>query len=212
MWLLNIPGYQSIFNSSGRAGYGGTAWYYKHGSLLRDVSKTSGRQKLDDEGRTICGQVGKTEILGFYVPNGNRNPERLNYKLEFCQEISAWAKQLMADGHSVIIGGDLNIAHKEIDLFAPRFNKTHSGFLPVECQWFTDLLSLGMVDTFRHFESGPGNYTWWHYRDSKRTANNGWRFDYFLVSNDLLPKVRSSIIRRDVFGSDHAPIMLDLEI
>lgn len=210
-FLRFIPGYKGEFNYSGRPGYGGTAWYHKESLPVRDVKFTSGHAILDSEGRTILGQLGNLIIINLYTPNGNRSLERLDYKLKFYKTVNLFVRSLKNQGYSIIIGGDLNVAHTELDLFAPRDNENHSGFLPQERQWLDELLNVGFVDTFRLFEKGGGHYTWWHLGDPKRERNKGWRFDYFLVSADLSPRVNKSGILKEVFGSDHCPIFLELK-
>lgn len=211
LFLRYIPQYRLEFNYSGHPGYGGTALYYKENAPLEKVSCSTGEGILDNEGRSMIVQLGDLNILNFYVPNGSRGGERLSYKIDFYKSIIRYAKDLVDKRCSVVIGGDLNVAHTEKDLYCPAANKNHSGFLPVERELFNEILGIGFLDSFRIFSSDGGCYTWWHMRDPKRERNNGWRFDYFLVSRQLEGRVRRSTILKDVFGSDHCPILLELE-
>lgn len=210
-FLKFIPNYKVELNPSGRPGYGGTAVYYKETLFLDNLSNSVGNEFLDSEGRSIFCKLKNIFIFNFYVPNGNRSKERLNYKMNFYKSIKDCATELLKENVPVIIGGDFNVAHTELDLFAPKTSK-NSGFLPEEKKWFSDLLEIGFIDTFRMFEKGGGHYTWWHLRDPKRDKNMGWRYDYFLVSKNLESKVKRSEILKNVFGSDHCPIECEIEV
>ena len=211
-FLKFIPGYGVEFNPSGRPGYGGTALYYKEKTPFDEVTSRTGNKILDSEGRTIICKLGDLIIINFYTPNGTSSEERLKFKLKFYDSISNYLQKLLAKKLFVIVGGDINVAHREIDLYAPKENQNRSGFLQEERDWFSDLLKIGFTDTFRMFEKDGGHYSWWHMRDPKRKMNKGWRFDYFLVSKDLKKKVKRAKILKDVFGSDHCPILLEVEI
>lgn len=211
-FLKFIPGYKVEFNPSERRGYSGTALYYKEEIPFDEVTSRTGNRILDSEGRTIVCTLGNLIIINFYTPNGTSSEERLKFKLKFYDAITDYLRELLKKKHSVIVGGDINVAHTELDLYAPKENKNRSGFLPVERDWFSDLLKLGFLDTFRMFEKSGGHYTWWHMRDPKRKKNRGWRFDYFLVSKDLKRKVKDAKILRDVLGSDHCPILLEVNV
>jgi exodeoxyribonuclease-3 len=211
-FIKHIPGYQVKFNPSQKRGWSGTAVFYKDILPFEEVSIISGNDVLDSEGRTINLQYQNLFIFNFYTPNGNSSDERLKFKLNFYNEMLMHIKQLISKGHSIILGGDLNVAYKEKDIYDPTKFKRVSAFLPAEREWFTDLLKLDLLDTFRMFEKGEGHYTWWHMRDPKRRRNRGIRFDYFLVSKDLEKKVKESKILRETFGSDHCPIALEIDI
>lgn len=210
LFLQNVPEYKTLFNPSGRPGYGGTALYYRKTAPINNLTTTISHPLLGQEGRTIQFSLGQTLVLNFYVPNGNRNSDRLNYKLNFYKAMIDYLKTLLAKNHTVIIGADMNVAHAEIDLYSPKSNIRNSGFLPIERELFDNLLDTGLVDTFRYFNRTGGNYTWWSLRDPTRTQNRGWRYDYFLASKNLLGKVKKSTILKEVFGSDHCPILLEV--
>jgi len=209
-FLKFIPHYQVEFNPSGRAGYGGTALYFKEDLPLEGLTTDPGPSILGQGGRTIFSRLGNLTLLNFYIPNGNRGPQRLQFKLDFCRQISALVQKLLGQNRTIIIGGDFNIAHTPLDVFSPGDKGAGSGFLEVERQWFDSLLKLGLVDTFRLFEREGGHYTWWHLRDPTREKNLGWRFDYFLVSQNAIPHVQKAEIMKDFFGSDHCPITLEI--
>ncbi|PJE68440.1 hypothetical protein COU94_01825 [Candidatus Shapirobacteria bacterium CG10_big_fil_rev_8_21_14_0_10_38_8] len=179
---------------------------------MENPTNITGEQNLDAEGRTIQFNMGKTIFLNFYVPNGSDLGPRLKYKLDFCKSIIKYTKSLLEKNYSVIIGADMNIAHTEIDLYSPKTNQKSSGFLPACRKIFTELLEVGFVDSFRYFNKGGGFYTWWSFRDPKRKLNQGWRYDYFLVSDNLITKIKRTAILKEVFGSDHCPILLEIEI
>lgn len=210
-FLTNVSGYEAYFNHSGRAGYAGTALYYKTNLEVTDVTNRTGIEMLDAEGRTIAAKLDDIVLLNFYTPNGNSSPDRLAYKLQFYDEAEKYISSLLKKNPRVIIGGDLNVGATEDDVFRPEAYKKHSGFLPEERQWFNNLLACGFVDTFRIFTQGNGHYTWWHMRDPTRKDNKGWRFDYFLVSKKSKKNVKKAEILRDVYGSDHCPILLEID-
>lgn len=207
-FLRNVVGYDSLFNDSGKAGYGGTGIYWKTKLNLNPCIEI-GNDLLEQEGRCIKVQVEDLNMINVYVPNGNSSDERLDYKFRFLSELGAYMANTSKNNCKLVVGGDFNIAHKDIDTFAYKSAKL-SGFLPGERKWMDDVLNLGFTDTFRIFNKEDGNYTWWHMKDRTRQKNKGWRYDYFLVSNNLKNKVKKAEIRREVFGSDHCPIYLKL--
>jgi len=207
-FLKFVDGYDCIFNDSGRPGYAGTALYYKKGLDVQSVTNRVEDQILDTEGRVTKIKIGDITIFNFYTPNGSASELRLKFKLEYYSEMLKLAKQMIDNGEKVIIGGDMNVGHTHKDLYLKDCNT--SGFLPEERKWFDDMLSIGFVDSFRMFQKEGGYYTWWHMRDPKREKNNGWRFDYFLVSNNLKERVKSAGILKDVYGSDHCPIWVEI--
>lgn len=212
IFVQAIPGYSVVFHPAEKAGYSGTAIYYKDSAPLEDVRRLKENPTLDAEGRTLVAHIGKTSIINSYSPNGTSGEVRLSFKLNFYEELTRYIQHLRTAGREVILGGDLNVAHTERDLYDPRSNMNHSGFLQAERAWIDNLLQNGFYDSFRLFQEEAGHYSWWHMRDPKRLANRGWRFDYFLVSEGLRDKVTGASILKDIYGSDHAPILLEVEM
>ncbi|MCB9790449.1 exodeoxyribonuclease III [Candidatus Nomurabacteria bacterium] len=206
-FLKLVPGYGCLFNDSGRAGYAGTAIYYKDSLPVSEVTNELGDDLLEAEGRAIFLRIGDFSIYNFYIPNGNSSEERLKYKLKYHEKILNLAQS--RKNEKVILGGDFNVAHTSSDLYLGKAN--NSGFLPEERRWFDEMLAQGFHDTFRMFEKRKGFYSWWHLRDPERKANNGWRFDYFLASDPLKDSIMNAGISREVFGSDHCPIWVEIE-
>ena len=152
--------------------------------------------------------MGDTHIINWYTPNGG-NPDRLSFKYRFYDAIEHRIAKLLSENKHVVMGGDLNVAHTPLDIFDATLTN-HSGFLNDERAWMDRLVALGMSDTFRLFEKEKGHYSWWNLKDPTRGRNQGIRFDYFLTSPELTKKVTSAVIRHDVFGSDHCPVVLEL--
>ncbi len=170
-----------------------------------------------DEGRIneVHFTLGDKDIAFFnvYFPNGQSKEERLVYKMEFYDRFLEHCENLKKQGKSIIVCGDVNTAHKEIDLARPKANEDVSGFLPMERAWIDKFLSHGYIDTLRHvIGDEPHNYSWWSYRANARANNVGWRIDYFYVSEDLKPHISNAYIMSDIFGSDHCPIALEIEL
>ncbi|HUW24490.1 MAG TPA: exodeoxyribonuclease III [Patescibacteria group bacterium] len=211
LFLKFVPGYEAIFNHSGRPGYGGTAIYYRRQLPFSQITTKVGNEVLDTEGRAIYGLLANWHLFNFYVPNGSGGGKRLKYKHQFLQQIGDFIQKLLSAKQSVVIGADMNVAHTELDLYSPKTNLQSSGFLLEARKIFDQLLAIGLTDTFRLFEKGGGHDTWWSLRDPKRLQDKGWRYDYFLISSNLKDKVKKSVILKNVFGSDHCPIMLEIE-
>ncbi len=209
--LVNIPGYKSYFNSAERKGYSGVATYSSVEPLT--VYRGMGVDKFDVEGRVQRLDFNGFTLLNIYYPNGGRDEERLKYKLDFYDTFLDYVNDLRDNGHNLIICGDLNTAHKEIDLARPKQNEDVSGFLPIERDWVSKFLDNGYIDTFRMFHENETNqYTWWSYRARARERNVGWRLDYYFVNEEFKEHVKASYILSDVMGSDHCPIVLEIEI
>ena len=206
--LLNIPGYLSIFDSPKyKKGYSGVAIYTKEEPL--NVSTTIGSdQDLDDEGRTLIAEYDKFILLNFYFPNGQMNDIRLDYKFRFHDAAYDMFVKLKRKKKNIIICGDYNIAHNEIDLRHPKPNENTSGFLRIERDWLDKFQKKGFVDTFRYFYPNVVKYSWWTYMRNARQNNAGWRIDYFWVSQ--IDKIKDAQIHNDVFGSDHCPVSISL--
>ena len=203
-------GYHAYFASADRKGYSGVALYSKREPTR--VTTGIGVDRFDNEGRILIADYAAFTLLNIYFPNGKASAERLRYKMAFYEAFLAYVDGLREQGKQLIICGDVNTAHKPIDLARPQANEKISGFLPEERAWIDTLLAHGYVDTFRLFHDEPDHYTWWTYRSRARDRNVGWRIDYFFVNRDLQPYVQAAYILPEVMGSDHCPIGLDVEV
>lgn len=208
--LKEIEGYHTYFNPAVRKGYSGVGLYTN--LKPKSIQNGLGIEKFDIEGRVQVADFGKFILFNIYYPNGKMSPERLQYKMDFYDTFLDVANKLKDKGKKLIICGDVNTAHKEIDLARPKENEKTSGFLPEERAWIDKFLDCGYLDTFRMFSSEPEQYTWWDYKTRARERNTGWRIDYFFVSGNLQNKVTSAFIRPEIEGSDHCPIGIDVEI
>lgn len=207
--LKNAPSYHIYFNSAERKGYSGVATYSK--IKPKSVKTGFGIDRFDKEGRILITEYPDFTLFNIYFPNGKKDDERLNYKLDFYDTFLGIADNLVAEGKNIVICGDFNTAHKEIDLARPKENEHRSGFLPIERAWMDIFVDHGYVDTFRHFNKKPNQYSWWDLKTRARERNVGWRIDYFFVHKDFLPKVKAAFILQDVMGSDHCPVGIDIE-
>lgn len=208
--LLHPGKYFSHWHFAERAGYSGLVIYSRHPP--QEVRQGLGEKKFDSEGRWLEADFGSVTVINSYFPNSQRDHRRLAYKIEFCSRVENRMQELRAKGKQTILCGDFNIAHREIDLKNPHSNKDNAGFLPQERAWMDRLIDkLGWVDTFRHFEKGPGQYTWWSYRPGVRARNIGWRLDYFVTNPESIDRVKLVEHRPDVMGSDHCPVRLVLK-
>jgi exodeoxyribonuclease-3 len=212
LFLKSVPNYNYLYNDSGRPGYSGTAVYYKKTLKPDLITNDLSNKILNQEGRSIFLKFNNLEIYNFYIPNGNSSPARLKFKLKFYKEILKLAEKKIKKNKKIVIGGDLNVAHKEIDLFRPETASKHSGFLDTEREWFSNMISTGLIDSFREFDKSPEKYTWWNLRDPQRLQNKGWRLDYFLISENLKKSLKNAEIHKEVFGSDHCPVSVTVEI
>jgi len=208
LWVLNPPGYTSLWRPAARKGYSGTAAFVKEKPLSVGMM---GADEFDDEGRVQTLEYPAYTIVNAYFPNSQPKGRRLDYKLAFMKAIGRLCSSLVASGKNIILCGDFNVAHEEIDIARPKENVKNPGFLPEERAAMTDLLNEGYVDTFRHFNKEPGHYTWWSYFRNARARNIGWRIDYFCVNKKLIGHVGDSTILSDVPGSDHCPIALTVK-
>jgi len=207
--LLNIDGYTSYFSSSiVKKGYSGVAIYTKQKPL--SVSHGYGVPRFDDEGRIIVAEFENFVLINNYYPNGKSREERLQYKMDFYDCFLNYTNNLVAQGKNVVICGDFNTAHHEIDLARPKENANTSGFLPIERDWMDKFVEAGFVDTFRMFNTEGANYTWWDMVTRARERNVGWRIDYFFVNSGFKPLVKNASIHADVMGSDHCPVSIDI--
>jgi len=170
-----------------------------------------GSPELDKEGRTLILDFGSFVLFNIYYPNGKGSPARLEYKMDFYDAFLKRAEDFKNEGKTVVICGDFNTAHKEIDLARPKENSKVSGFLPVERDWMDKFVNSGFVDTFREFNTEPGNYTWWDLVTRARDRNVGWRIDYFFIDAPSVGKLTDAFIMADVMGSDHCPLGIDFK-
>ena len=207
---LVFDGWHEFWNPAERPGYSGVATFTKQEPL--ESSNFIGIEKFDREGRVILTKFADFVLMNIYFPNGKKDDERLQYKLEFYEAILNLSNEYHQKGENVIICGDFNTAHKEIDLKNPKQNSKISGFLPEERAWLDRYLENGFVDVYRHFYPDTVQYTWWTYRFNARKRNIGWRLDYFYVSENLLNKVSDVVVHDDVLGSDHCPVSLYLDL
>lgn len=204
--LKNIPGYLSYFHSAERKGYSGVAFYTRLKPL--QVHYGLGDDEFDCEGRVICLEFEKFFLINIYFPNSGDKLKRLDYKLRFNQKLLEFSQNLEQE-KNVILCGDFNVAHKEIDLKNPKNNVKNAGFTPEERSWMDSFVAAGFIDTFRMFNQEAEQYTWWSYRFSARSKNIGWRIDYFCVNGQARENVQSSSILKDIMGSDHCPVELE---
>jgi len=205
--LKSIPGYYSYFTSGDRAGYGGVGLFAREEPQA--VSYTLGISRLDDEKRAIIADYGDFLLYDVYFPNGKASEERLKYKLKFYDLFLDKMDGLKGEGKKIVICGDFNTAHHEIDIARPKQNEKISGFLPVERTWMDRLEDHGFVDTFRIFHPEAGQYSWWDQKTRARERNVGWRIDYFFVSDNLKNRVKSAFILKEVAGADHCPVGIE---
>ncbi len=205
---VDLPEYEEHFNSAIRKGYSGTAVFSKH----KPINVTHNFGEYDDEGRTIVCEFEDFYFVTVYTPNSKSELERLDYRMDWEDAFKEYMLELDKK-KPVIICGDLNVAHKEIDLKNPKTNRRNAGFTDEEREKFGKLLDAGFTDTFRHlYPDKEGIYSWWSYRFNARKNNAGWRIDYFLVSNRIADKIKEAKIHTDIMGSDHCPVSLELEI
>jgi exodeoxyribonuclease-3 len=202
--------YQAYWNSAVRPGYSGVATFTKPDP--GGVNFSMGEEHFDVEGRLIQLDFGGFTLFNVYVPNGKRDQTRLSYKLDFYYRLLDMCDDLHRLGKKIIICGDINTAHRPIDLRNPKQNEKISGFLPEERAWIDTYLEHGFVDVYREIYAERIEYTWWTYRFNARLRNIGWRIDYFMVSKDLLKSIKDAVIYDDIMGSDHCPIGLEIRI
>ena len=207
---LEFPGYKSYWNYADKKGYSGTAIYTKHEPLA--VTYGIGIDEHDHEGRVITLEMPDFFLVCVYTPNSQDELRRLDYRMQWEDDFRAYLLKLQACGKGVIVCGDLNVAHKEIDLKNPKTNRRNAGFTDEERGKFTELLEAGFIDTFRYFYPDQTDiYSWWSYRFQARQKNAGWRIDYFVASGDLRERLIDAKIHTEIFGSDHCPVELTLE-
>ena len=206
---LAFEGYESYWNYADKKGYSGTAIFTKHKPL--NVTYGIGIDLHDHEGRVVTLEMPDFFLVCCYTPNSQDGLKRLEYRMSWEDAFRKYLKRLDQQ-KPVILCGDLNVAHQEIDLKNPKSNRRNAGFTDEEREQFTDLLACGFKDTFRTLYPEQVTYSWWSYRFQARQKNAGWRIDYFVVSDRLMPQVADAKIHTDILGSDHCPVELDLDI
>lgn len=209
-YLAQFDDHHVYWNPAVRPGYSGVAAFSTLPPLAIDYG--IGREEFDLEGRVIRLRFPGFILLNVYFPSGQRGMDRVAFKLEFYSHLLDMCDALHAAGEKLIICGDFNTAHNEIDLRHPKQNKNTSGFLPEERAWIDTYLSHGLVDIYRWLYPDKVEYTWWTYLTSARKNNVGWRLDYFMISESLVPQVKDVVIHGDVLGSDHCPVTLSIDI
>ena len=207
--LIDLNDYHITWNAAEKAGYSGVATLTRLPHL--SISRGFGIPEFDREGRIIIHEFEHFFLYNIYFPNGQRDQNRLDYKLRFYDAFLEHAQNLRRSGKAIISCGDFNTAHKEIDLKNPKANENNSGFLPIERAWMDRFVAHGYVDTFRLFNQEPGHYSWWTYRYGARKKNIGWRIDYFFIDQEHLGFVKNAFILPEVYGSDHCPVGIELE-
>ena len=212
--LLNPPvkgtPYSSFWASAKKRGYSGVAIYTKE---KPDDVHFLGKEEFDNEGRVLIAEYKKFSLIAAYFPNSQDERRRIDYKLSFNDAMLKLCNSYVKKGRHFLLCGDLNVAHTPIDIARPKANENHAGYLPEERAWMDKFIQAGHVDTFRHFHPGEaGHYTWWSYFGSAREKNVGWRLDYHCVDREFLPRVKSSVIRKEVEGSDHCPVEIEIDI
>ena len=208
--ILELPGYRQYWNSAEKKGYSGTAVFTRHEPMA--VTYGLGIEEHDHEGRVITLEFADYYFVTVYTPNSKRELERLDYRMVWEDAFRAYLLDLDSK-KPVIVCGDLNVAHKEIDLKKPKTNRTNAGFTDEEREKFTELLAAGFTDTFRAlYPDKEGIYTWWSYLRKARETNAGWRIDYFVTSERLQGSIKDATIHNEIFGSDHCPVGLELAL
>ncbi len=206
--LTDLEGYHSFFSVPEKKGYSGVAVWTRE--KPRQVSDSLGKKRFDAEGRVLALEYPAFTLFNVYFPNGKASPERLTYKLSFYRHFLSHIDGLRRKGKRIIVCGDVNTAHREIDLARPKENEKISGFLPEERAWIDSLIAHGFHDALRLFHSEAGLYTWWDVKTRARERNVGWRLDYFFISDSLKNRVTSCRTFPEIPGSDHCPVGLTL--
>lgn len=201
-------GYHLYWYPAEKPGYSGVAILSKPQPF--HVEYGCGIEAYDREGRVIRADYNGFSVMSVYMPSGSSGDVRQDFKMQWLADFDQYIEQLRETHPNLIISGDYNICHKAIDIHDPVRNKNSSGFLPEERQWFDDFVQKGFVDTFRHFNEDPHHYSWWSYRAGARKRNKGWRIDYHLATEAMLPRLKHAAILPDAVHSDHCPVMVEL--
>jgi len=206
--LIEDHGYHTYWHSAERPGYSGVATFSKVEPYY--VQKGLGIDRFDSEGRVLITEHENFLLYNIYFPNGQKDEIRLNYKLDFYDELLPIINEQVDSGSNVIVTGDWNTAHFPIDLARPKENVKTSGFMPIEREKMDHYVNSGWVDTFRHFHQEPERYSWWSYRSGARQRNIGWRIDYFFVNQSFISQIEDADIHENTMGSDHCPVSIKI--
>jgi exodeoxyribonuclease III len=207
--IRNIEGYNSYFSFADKKGYSGVVTYSKSTPL--SIKYGVGIPRFDSEGRIVITEFKEFTLFNIYFPNGQKDEDRLKYKLEFYDKLLEYWNCEVEKGKKLIVCGDYNTAHTPMDIKNAKANEKTSGFLQIERDWLDKLIENGYTDTYRFVNPEKIEYSWWSNMFKSRERNVGWRIDYHFISNSLIPKIKDSKILTDVFGSDHCPIMVEIE-
>lgn len=208
--MLEPPGYTTYWNSAEKKGYSGVAIYTKQEPL--SVENSMGIKRFDNEGRFLKARFSDFTLFNVYFPNGKKDQERLQYKMDFYAGFLEMVEDLRKENERIVFCGDVNTAHREIDLARPKENEKVSGFLPIEREWIDKVIGLGWVDTFRALHPEAVAYSWWDLKSRARERNVGWRIDYVFLTGRMLDSLKSAFIMADVMGSDHCPVGVELDL
>ena len=200
--------YHKYWNFAEKKGYSGVAVFTKEKPI--SVEYSIGDELYDKEGRLLLLEFKDFSLINCYFPNGQMSDERLQYKLNFYNRMFDLMQKIRESGKNLIICGDFNTAHKEIDLANPKQNENTSGFLPIERSWLDKIVKAGWVDTFRFFNQEADQYSWWTYRFGARERNVGWRIDYFFTNEENIKNIKNAFIKQEITGSDHCPIGVEI--
>jgi exodeoxyribonuclease-3 len=206
---IEALGYRSYWYSAKKKGYSGVAILSKQEA--DHVEYGMGIPKYDDEGRFIRADYGDLSVVSAYHPSGSSGELRQAFKMEWLADFQQYINELKKERPNLILSGDYNICHKPIDIHDPIRNAKSSGFLPEEREWLGNFIDSGFIDTFRHFNEEPHNYSWWSYRANARAKNLGWRIDYHMASKNLESKLKRALILPDAHHSDHCPIVVEID-
>lgn len=206
--LIEDHGYHTYWHSAERPGYSGVATFSKVEPYY--IQKGLGIDRFDSEGRVLITEHENFLLYNIYFPNGQKDEIRLNYKLDFYDELLPIINEQVDSGSNVIVTGDWNTAHFPIDLARPKENVKTSGFMPIEREKMDQYVNSGWVDTFRHFHQEPERYSWWSYRSGARQRNIGWRIDYFFVNQSFISQIEDANIHENTLGSDHCPVSIKI--
>jgi exodeoxyribonuclease III len=209
---IQALGYEWICNPAERPGYSGVANLFFEKSKPQKKVLGFGNPIFDMEGRVIHFSYPEFELFNIYFPNGGQENKRVTFKLDFYSHLLSLCEKLIKEGKEIVITGDFNTAHKEIDLKNPKENVKNTGFLPEEREWIDKFIDTGLIDAFRTLYPEKEEYSWWTYRYGARSRNIGWRLDYFLVTEKIVKKTKDVIIHGDVLGSDHCPVSIILDL